>query len=164
MSASNAESSSIQISVWLWVRLLMALRRGGRRIGESGAFVLGRRETRKATTYVCYNVLDPNAYQGGAIAFHAAGYAALSAFCRDRKLEVLFDIHTHPGAGVGQSDVDQRHPMLPLVGHTALIVPYFGQTPWWSLRSIGVYEYLGNFQWRSHSPSRGGRRVKLTLW
>ena len=53
--------------------------------------------------------------------------------------------------------------MIPVTGHMAIIVPRFARTPWWSLRSVGVYEYLGNFEWRSHRPSRY-RPVKLTLW
>jgi hypothetical protein len=27
-----------------------------------------------------------------------------------------------------------------------------------------VYEYLGNFEWRSHSRADGKRPVRLTLW
>ena len=53
--------------------------------------------------------------------------------------------------------------MIPVAGHTAIILPNFARMPWWSLRSSGVYEYLGNFRWRSHPPSRR-RRVRLTAW
>jgi hypothetical protein len=42
-------------------------------------------------------------------------------------------------------------------------VPRFAKTAWWSLVAVGVYEYLGNFKWRSHPPSPS-RRVKLSLW
>ena len=76
---------------------------------------------------------------------------------------MLADAHTHPGPDVGQSAIDQRHPMLPVLGHTAMIVPDFARTGWWSLSAVGVYEYLGNFQWRVHPPSHS-RRVKLSLW
>jgi hypothetical protein len=54
--------------------------------------------------------------------------------------------------------------MLPLQGHTALIVPNFADTPWWTLEAVGIYEYLGDFKWRSHGAARGKRRVILTLW
>jgi hypothetical protein len=53
--------------------------------------------------------------------------------------------------------------MLPLVGHIALIVPNFAHTSWWSFDGIGVYEYLGNFQWRTYN-NRSSTRFKLTLW
>ena len=38
--------------------------------------------------------------------------------------------------------------MLPILGHTAMIVPNFAKTAWWSLNAVGVYEYLGDFKWR----------------
>jgi|SRR5579871_2223811 len=163
MSASEYRRP-IRIPVCLWMRLLPDLhRRGGN--GESGAFMFGRPKdpTRKVLSYVCYDDLDPNAYQGGAIAFHGQGHAALWKHCREQGLEVLCDVHTHPGPYVEQSNIDMRHPMLPIVGHIALIVPNFARTAWWSLRTVGVYEYLGNFQWRTHAP--GPRRcVRLSLW
>jgi hypothetical protein len=50
-----------------------------------------------------------------------------------------------------------------MVFHTAMIVPNFGNTGWWSLSAVGVHEYLGNFKWRTH-PRSPSRRVKLSLW
>lgn len=116
------------------------------------------------TTYVCYDDLDPEAYQSGAIAFHAVGHAALWEYCRKKKLQVLADVHTHPGQSVRQSPIDQRNPMIPMQGHTAMIIPKFARTPWWSLAAVGVYEYLGDFKWRTHDASQKPRRVCLTLW
>lgn len=164
MSASEPPRS-IRISIWLWARLVEDLRRRGRGERESGAFLLGREggAIERVTSYLCYDDIDADAYQRGAIAFHAAGYAALWRHCERTGLQVLADAHTHPGAGVGQSHIDQRHPMLPVLGHTALILPHFADTPWWSLNAVGVYEYLGNFRWHSHPPGPR-RRVSLSLW
>lgn len=157
-------ATTIAVPVLLWLRLLRQLRRrgGGRR--ESGAFLVGRAGTERAkvTGFVCYDDLDPNAYQDGAIAFHAEGYAAFWAYCRAHGLRLLADVHTHPGDGVRQSITDRTNPMVPVVGHTALIVPLFAKTPSWSLSSVGVYEYLGNFQWRDHGADPPVR-VRLTL-
>src|ERR1022692_4544341 len=66
---------------------------------------------------------------------------------------VLADVHTHPGGSVYQSSIDQKNPMVPVAGHTALILPHFGRTAWWSLKGIGVYEYLGNFRWSTHGAA-----------
>lgn len=163
--ASELDSRQIRVPALLWRRVILDLRRrgGGRR--ESGAFLLGslRGPTAVARSYVCYDDLDPNAYQGGGIAFHAAGCAALWSYCRKSGLEILADIHTHPGGNTGQSETDRRNPMLPLVGHLALIVPNFAHTPWWSVDGVGVYEYLGNFQWRTYN-NRPAALLKLTLW
>lgn len=162
MSVSDVARNRIRIPLRLWARLLGDLRRKGRGRGESGAFLLGRNGSSRITAYVCYDDLDPGAYQGGAIQFHAAGYAALWQHCKDKGLQVLADAHTHPGGDVGQSPIDQRHPMVPVVGHTAMIVPNLADTGWWSLKAVGVYEYLGNFRWQAHPPAPG-RRVKLSI-
>jgi Prokaryotic homologs of the JAB domain len=161
---SDGAITRIRIPVRLWARLLRDLRRKGNGRRESGAFLLGRegKNPARVTAYLCYDDLDSGAYQGGAIQFHAAGYAALWQECKEKQLQVLADAHTHPGSGVCQSPIDQRHPMVPVLGHTAMIVPNFGSMGWWSLKTIGIYEYLGNFQWRVHPPSPS-RRVKLSL-
>lgn len=134
--------------------------------GETGAFLLGRQggAPDRVTTYVCYDDLDPRAYQFGAIAFHAGGNAALWQLCRQRQLQIIGDIHTHPGRDVRQSTIDQRNPMIPSVGHTALIVPNFGFTSPWSLNGVGIYQYAGSFKWRSYGSLDTPPRVRLTLW
>jgi proteasome lid subunit RPN8/RPN11 len=146
--------------------MILQLRQRGAGKGESGAFLLGRQRgaAGRVTTYVCYDDLDPHAYQSGAIAFHAEGNAALWQYCRKRKLQVLADVHTHPGKNVLQSFIDRENPMIPVVGHTAIIVPHFAHTPWWSLSAVGVYEYLGGFKWRTHGASERPPRVALTFW
>ena len=156
----------ISLPVWLWARLLTDLRRRGYGRRETGAFLLGRSFSGRGriTTYLCYDDLDPHALQSGAIAFHATGYAALWKVCRENALEVLADVHTHPGTNVGQSSIDQRHPMVPVVHHTALIVPRFAQASRWSLKGVGVYEYLGGFSWDTHNRAGKPKRVSLSLW
>jgi hypothetical protein len=163
---SDATVTAIKVPVWIWARIIFDLRRRGKGRGESGAFLLGAdgNSPARISTYVCYDDLDPDAYQGGAITFHAVGYAALWSYCKERRLSVLADAHTHPGQDVRQSSIDQRHPMIPNVGHTAMIVPRFARTRWWSLRDVGVYEYLGSFRWRSHQAASKRRRVKLSFW
>lgn len=144
------------------MRLIFDLRRRSAGGGESGAFLLGPKGSSRITAYICYEELDPGVYQGGAIVFHGSGYGALWQRCREKGLQVQADVHTHPTADVRQSPIDARHPMVPTVGHTAMIVPSLGKTPWWSLRGVGIYEYLGNFKWCAHV--KPPRRVKLALW
>ena len=164
--ASDTHNGAIKIPRPLWALAIFQLRKrsAGRR--ESGAFFLCPQNSTagKVTAFVCYDDLDPDAYESGAISFHAAGYSALWQHCNDHGLRVIADAHTHPGRSVQQSGTDQRHPMIPTVGHTAMIVPRFGSTPWWHLKQVGVYEYLGGFKWRTYPPNVSPRRVTLTLW
>lgn len=164
--ASEPAQTFIGIPIWLWRRAIVQLRRRSQGRGESGAFLLAPQDatTDHVTAFICYDELDPDAYQGAGISFHAIGHAALWEHCRKNSLRVLADVHTHPGRDVGQSGIDKRNPMIPLRGHTALIVPNYAQTRWWSLDVVGIYEYLGDFQWRSHNGTIGKRRVTLTLW
>jgi proteasome lid subunit RPN8/RPN11 len=163
--ASDSGTATIRLPMLLWARVVHQLRRRGKGTGESGAFLLGSQgSASRVTGYICYDELDPKALETGAITFHAPGYAALWEYCRKKKLEVLADVHTHPGGIVRQSSTDQRHPMIPMLGHTAIILPNFAKTPWWSLEAAGVYEYLGEFRWRTHPASAKPRRIALTLW
>lgn len=162
MVSAPERSDPITIPFLLWARLIPELRRRGRGTRESGAFLLARRnrKPRKVCAFRCYDDLDPKALNG-AIAFHDVGYAALWDYCRQHGFAVIADVHTHPGPGVGQSKIDKRNPMMPTMGHTGLIVPHYADTTRWSLRGVGVHEYLGNFQWRRHEPDR---HVRLSWW
>lgn len=164
--ASDVPLKVIQVPLFLWARTISDLRRRGKGVQESGAFLLGRQRgsAAKVIQYICHDDLDPDAYQGGAILFHAVGYAALWRCCREQNLQLLCDVHTHPGANVAQSKIDREHPMFPMTGHTAMIVPNFANASRWSLQTVGVYEYLGNFQWRTYGSSDPVRRVQLTWW
>lgn len=161
-----SESTSIRISFFLWWRLVHRLRRRGQGRRESGAFLLGSADNLagKVSSFICYDDLDPDAYQSGAIAFHADGYAALWEHCRNHRLQVLADVHTHPGWGVEQSYIDRENPMIPVMGHTGMIVPNFATSAKLSLAGVGIYEYLGGFKWRKHDPAIKLARVRLALW
>jgi hypothetical protein len=54
------------------------------------------KEDGRVICFICYDDLDPDAYQGGAILFHAVGHAVLWKLCESRGLRVLADVHTHP--------------------------------------------------------------------
>jgi proteasome lid subunit RPN8/RPN11 len=152
--------------LFLWAALVLDLRKRGLRRRESGAFLLGHQSGSRAKVrkYICYDDIDPNAYQHGAIEFHAAGYAALWQRCKELKLDVVADVHTHPGTDVRQSRIDQLNPMVPVVGHTGMILPNFAHTSLWSLIGVGIYEHLGSFKWRAHDLRAVPARFKLTWW
>ena len=139
----------------LWHGAIAELRRRGGGKGESGAFLLGERvllggiERRRVHQFVCYDDLDPNCLETGIVIFDGAGFGPLWRLCRETRLEVVADVHTHPGLA-WQSDADRRHPMIAVAGHLALIVPNFAaRVP--ESYDLGVYEYLGAHEWHNHS-------------
>lgn len=152
----------------LWRAGLEELRRrgGGRR--ESGAFLLGARTThgsadrRRVLRFVYYDDLDARCLDSGVVVFDGARFGPLWQLCREAGLEVVADVHTHPGLAL-QSDTDRRHPMIATPGHFAVIVPDFAQRIPASVE-LGLYEYLGAHQWRDHSGAAAGRTFYTGPW
>lgn len=144
----------------LWERLLEELARRGSGERESGAFLLGRRwgERREILDVAYYDDLAPESLVDGMILFPGGAYGELWRLCRERRMQVVADIHTHPHAA-RQSWIDREHPMIAEVGHIALIAPRFARRPF-DDRELGVFEYLGRHQWRDCSGA-GARRFFL---
>lgn len=147
MSASD-RSPRLRIRRRTWRRLIDELEARGHGTRESGAFLLGnRRGRRRVVTHIAYfDDLEPGALNGAVRLTHRA-YSALWARCASHGVEVLADVHTHPGDIVRQSQIDQDNPLVAQRGHVALIVPRFaaGHT---APDDVGAYEYLGDEGWR----------------
>src|SRR5665213_89940 len=134
-----ATSHRIRCSNPIWRRILAELGRRSDGHRESGAFLLGRMANphRVILDAVYYDDIAPESLHRGAILFPGHAYSKLWELCRDRGLEVVADVHTHPG-GAQQSPVDRAHPMLAEIGHVALIVPDYARSH--SLESgLGIY-------------------------
>ena len=148
----------LRISWYKWWRLMRQLRLRGAGIRESGAFLLGSRTVTGGwvTDFVFYDDIDPYALAQGHV--HLAGAALNRVWdrCSATGLEVIADVHTHPGSS-GQSLSDQNHPMIAIRGHTALIVPNFASSVL-NLRGIGIYRHLGARKWFSLPSPRAGLR------
>ena len=134
---------------WLvWRRLCRQLRERGRnRTRESGAFLLGHREGKRARIldFSLYDDLDPGCLDTGIVRFDGRHLGKLWALCKEEGLTVVADVHVHPG-GSGQSPSDKAHPMIAVDGHVALILPRYAGRPL-RRREIGIYRYLGGKRW-----------------
>jgi len=136
-------------------------RAAGRR--ESGAFLLGTTNgrTRRIHQFLYYYDVDPHCFDSGIVEFDGNRFGMVWTKCRTLKMTVVADVHVHPGH-YGQSGTDRHNPMIPEVGHLALILPDYAarqRLP----GKIGVYEYLGARQWRDHSP-RGPQTLHIGWW
>ena len=164
--ASNQSHRQLRASLWLWWHLHRQLRRRGRGRNESGAFLLGRRAPSgvdRVARFVCYDDLDPHCLDRGYIEFRACGYEKLWAECRRLELDVLADVHTHPGPNSSQSGTDRTHPMISEAGHVAIILPSYAQGFAFRLGAASCYEYSGNYLWRDWSKQRR-TRFRLSLF
>lgn len=141
-------------STQLWRELVEELRVRSAGVRESGAFLLGRCEedVRTITAFVPYDDLDPNALESGYVHIDGRYMGRLWEICREQKLSVVADIHTHPG-GYGQSDTDRKNPMVAVKGHIGLILPDFAARK--SSRSnMGIYIYRGSHEWEVVGKAR----------
>jgi hypothetical protein len=117
-----------------FVRLMGELHRRGQDRRESGAFLLTQRDAPpiaggyEITKVFYYDDLDADCLTGG-ITMHATGLSRLNQLCREIRLRVVGDIHTHPRTYVQQSRIDATHPMIALPGHLAFIAPNYAAGP-----------------------------------
>src|SRR5947207_10523579 len=112
--------TNLRISLLLWRKLMEQLRRRGGGVRESGAFLLGNLGGCKVKRFIPYDDLDRTALVTGIISFQGIGFVPLWNYCRQHKLQVLADVHTHEGKWTGQSGTDQTNPMIETPGHIAL--------------------------------------------
>lgn len=148
----------------LWRRILSELEVRGEGCHESGAFLLGEKiPTRlRVRDVVYYDQLDPEAYSTGVCVLHGDAFAKLWKICRERRLTVVADVHTHPGYA-RQSPQDRANPMVARTGHVAIIVPRYAQAP--VLQSqLGIYEYCGEHEWQQQNERLGGRFFYTGWW
>ena len=142
-------SFKLELPASLWRELICELKKKGMGERESGAFLLGTLESAKVTKFICYDDLDPHTFDSGIIVFESYGFAPLWKYCRENKMKVLADVHTHPGSWTGQSTLDKTNPMIVQKGPIAMIVPNYAKRWKQSLKGVGVYQYLGDHEWET---------------
>jgi proteasome lid subunit RPN8/RPN11 len=142
------------------------LRKRGKGRRESGAFLLGVRGKKQDVVkkYIPYDELDPHALDSGIIVVRPIGFMKLWQDCKRLKLQVLADVHTHPGAWTDQSDSDRTHPMISQAGHIALIVPQFAASRCCKFNGVGIFDYLGDYKWNDLRGPNRRRRLSFRLW
>jgi len=137
----------ISCSSMLWQYLTDNLRRRGGGYRESGAFLLGSNYSGRARIkkIVFYDDLDPHSLESGIVRIDGRYFGKLWDICRQTRLAVVADVHTHP-RGSAQSPSDRNNPMIARSGHIAFIIPNYA-TSSRCFDDLGIYRYLGNHRW-----------------
>jgi proteasome lid subunit RPN8/RPN11 len=147
----------------LYADLITDLARSGAGVAESGAFLLGTQdgEERQVSGYLPYEAVAAQSRRRHAyVAFTAQEMARAWDYCYQHKVQVVADVHTHPGGPV-QSLSDRAHPIVSVQGHVALIVPYFALcNP--QPQDLGVHQFLGGGRWRSLFGDDAARALQFT--
>jgi len=140
----------------LWLDLTCELHRRTEGRHESGAFLLGHKsqDGRRVSALVYYDELDAEAYSSGVCILPCRCVWPTWQRLRDLGLVVVADAHVH-GLDAGQSRADRESPMVARAGHLAIILPLWrGHQS--SVAAVGLYEYLGDHQWRAHDACQHG--------
>jgi proteasome lid subunit RPN8/RPN11 len=145
----------------LWPALMDDLRRRGRGIRESGAFLLGRRteRVRRVDQWIAYEELDPESLHFKYVRLETSAFSRLWRHCEEVGLEVVADVHTHP-LGSMQSPSDRSNPMIATAGHVALIVPTFAQgevRP----KDLSFNVYLGAKLWKNLYREQAAEFIRI---
>jgi len=137
----------LKMSIYKWITLQSYLRKSGGGDSESGAFLLGKKHSKKIINYIGYKELDSYCQENGLIDFDGKGYVQLWEYCEKENLVVLADVHTHPNEWTRQSKLDRTNPMIAQKGHIALIIPNYAKKLQLSLKGVGIYLYKGDHRW-----------------
>lgn len=159
-----APQHEISIPLPLWESLVTELERRGNGVRESGAFLLGGIHCgrREVISFVLYDDLEPGCLDTGAINFTSTGYRKLWKHLKGTSLQVVADIHTHPGAAI-QSEIDRANPMMPNVGHLAFILPnYAKEEP--IPTEAALYQFLGRQQWKAYPDGKSSKKLYVGNW
>lgn len=154
-----APDHELAMSRTLWAALVLQLGKRGSGERESGAFLLGAADGVRGhvTAVVYYDDLEPGCLDSGIVNFTAVGYRKLWKVLKERGCEVIADVHTHPREAFF-SGTDRRHPMMPTLGHRALVIPNYAQGVI-SLKEVGFYRYLGSYEWEAFEPGNAVSKV-----
>ena len=155
--------TELHLTARIWSRLSDTLCEKTEGRHESGAFMLGHvdRRRRYVEEIVYYDDLDARAYESGVVVLHAGAFGPLWKICRERKLEVVADVHLHSGAAF-QSRADIENPMIAQRRHVAMILPNFARAPI-APEDLGLFEYRGRHQWRALGHRRIRRHLKIGI-
>lgn len=155
-------ASRIELPAHLWEETMGGLAARSQGVREAACIWAG---TRASDTCRASEVLFLDDLPGaiGHARSHRTPRQALEALfshLRLKGLQIIADIHTHPGSWVGLSSEDRKHPIEFRVGLVAIIIPHFAQMAV-KLTEAGVHEYLGQQRWRQLPPAEIRQRFTI---
>lgn len=150
----------IRISTNLWNETIKGLAEHSQGLRESGCIWAGKRNE---LTWTVKEVLFLDDLPGvrRQHLYHRTPRIAINKLfelLREKDLQIIADLHTHPTDWVELSDTDKLHPIEYRIGLIAVIFPYFAQMKH-KFNDLGVHEYLGNGEWQRLPLSEVNKRI-----
>ena len=86
--------------------------------------------------------------------------AHIFSILKDKGLQIIADVHTHPDEWVGLSETDREHPLEYRVGFISIVLPHFGRSEP-RTADIGMHRYEGNHQWHELNEVEKSNALEL---
>ena len=154
--------NNIRIKSELWRQTWEGLSERSRGQIESLCIWAGRR-THESSEVTEVIFLDGIGGVEGFALFHRITREAVGeifAILKDKGLQIIADVHTHPEEWVGLSRTDREHPLEYRIGFVSIVLPHFGRAEH-NKSGIGMHRYKGNHQWHELSLSEKSESLKL---
>ena len=140
---STKKPRSIVPTVWVSTRLLdrtaEALRQSGHhsKPHEGVAYWAGRRTANEYFITTC--VVPEARTTRGSFETSSLSNAKVIAYLARAGLELLGQVHSHPGSFVGHSDGDDKLALMPYDGFLSIIVPNYARKGMRPLKTCGIH-------------------------
>jgi proteasome lid subunit RPN8/RPN11 len=129
------------VSAHLLDRTGEVLRQSGHRAQphEGVVYWAGRRVGRETLVTTCVAPKARTTY--GSFATTSRSNARVVMYLADHGLELLGQVHSHPGASVDHSDGDNERALMPYDGFLSIVVPRYARDGLRPLSSCGVHVF-----------------------
>lgn len=150
----------ISIPAYIWDETVRGLAGRSQGLRESGCIWAGKRNELTWTVKEVVFLDDLPGVRRHQL-YHRMPRVAINKLfelLREKDLQIIADLHTHPTDWVELSDTDKIHPIEYRIGLIAIVFPNFAQFPH-TFINLGVHEYLGSSEWQRLSLSEVNKRI-----
>lgn len=123
------------------------LREQGVKFNEGLVFWAGI-EAKDGSKFVTTCVYPKQQCSGISVSSDLIAGAKVVREIRKRRLEIISEVHSHPGHWVGHSPIDDENPFVLAEGNISIVVPHFAKEGMEPLWKCGVYLYSFKDGWR----------------
>jgi hypothetical protein len=116
--------------------------RDGKVSHEGVAYWAGQRVADRVLVTTC--IAPAAVTTRGSFETPAHANAQVIAYLGAAQLELIAQIHSHPGDFVGHSDGDDRRALMPYEGFLSIVVPHYGREGMRPLTKCGVHLFEGS--------------------
>jgi hypothetical protein len=142
---------------YLFEKSIKVLRKRGLLKQEGLVLWAGAAATDSEEAYIVSLIVPEKGHWGGGVRLDIKTLLKLSEELEKRDLQLLAQVHTHPG-NFGHSLGDENRATSFRLGYVSIVIPDFALIDVRDLSMCYVYEYRGNFKWRLLGDDEMNRR------